>query len=371
MKKLIFLFLILSVVSCQPDNAPSDPVVPIENFDRQAMLAGWADNIIIPGYQSFVSTTNELKNKGLAFSDNPSDENFTALKTAWLDAYMMWQKVSMFEIGKAEELRLRNNLNIYPVNVEELHKNVLEGGYNLELNSEIDRQGFPALDYLLFGIRDGDAATMSFYKTAEEAPQYLTYLAELVTRIDDLANVVLSDWTSGYKEQFVSNSGNSATSSVDKLVNDYIYYFEKNLRAGKIGIPAGVFSANPLSEKVEGFYKKDISKELFMTALTATEDFFKGKHFNGSAKSESLNSYLNYLNTAKNGTDLSTLIQEQFNNIHIQAEKLGQDFAHQVETDNIQMLATYDQLQLNVVLLKVDMLQAMNINVDYVDADGD
>ena len=35
------------------------------------------------------------------------------------------------------------------------------------------------------------------------------------------------------------------------------------------------------------------------------------------------------------------------------------------------MLAAYDELQANVVLLKVDMFQALNIKVDFVDADGD
>ena len=35
------------------------------------------------------------------------------------------------------------------------------------------------------------------------------------------------------------------------------------------------------------------------------------------------------------------------------------------------MLQTYDELQKNVVNMKVDMLQALNIRVDYVDADGD
>ena len=35
------------------------------------------------------------------------------------------------------------------------------------------------------------------------------------------------------------------------------------------------------------------------------------------------------------------------------------------------MLITYDVIQVAVVLLKVDMLQALNINVDYIDADGD
>ena len=35
------------------------------------------------------------------------------------------------------------------------------------------------------------------------------------------------------------------------------------------------------------------------------------------------------------------------------------------------MTKAYDELQKAVVLLKVDMLQAFNVNVDYVDADGD
>jgi hypothetical protein len=35
------------------------------------------------------------------------------------------------------------------------------------------------------------------------------------------------------------------------------------------------------------------------------------------------------------------------------------------------MTNAYDELQKVVILLKVDMLQAFNVNVDYVDADGD
>ena len=35
------------------------------------------------------------------------------------------------------------------------------------------------------------------------------------------------------------------------------------------------------------------------------------------------------------------------------------------------MLITFDVIQANVYLLKVDMLQKLNISIDYVDADGD
>jgi hypothetical protein len=155
------------------------------------------------------------------------------------------------------------------------------------------------------------------------------------------------------------------------MVNDYIFYYEKALRAGKIGIPAGVFSGSPLSDRVEAFYSRDFSKELFMEALDAVQNFFNGTHFGTEQNGESLRSYLEFLETTKNGESLAVLINSQFENARQEAESLNANFAAQVETNNTQMLTTYDQLQQNVVFLKVDMLQALNISVDYVDADGD
>ena len=55
-------------------------------------------------------------------------------------------------------------------------------------------------------------------------------------------------------------------------------------------------------------------------------------------------------------------------------EKIGElddDFVNQISNDPLKLLSTYDAIQEVVVLLKVDMLQVLSINVDYVDADGD
>ena len=35
------------------------------------------------------------------------------------------------------------------------------------------------------------------------------------------------------------------------------------------------------------------------------------------------------------------------------------------------MIAAYDALQQNVIYTKVDMMQALNVTIDYVDSDGD
>ncbi len=364
-----YTLLIVLVISGCKETIPSGPTP--DDFDRQEVLENWADNIIIPSLENFAGLTEVLKSSGNDFAENPNGSSLENLRTVWRDSYIAWQHVSMFETSKTMEVRYRNNLNIYPADTSEIHQNINQGDYNLKLPSEIDQQGFPALDYLLYGLGENEAEILSYYTTNENAASYQNYVVDLVTRIDSLTDEVLSDWNSGYRDEFVSNSGNGANSSIDMMVNDYIFYYEKNLRAGKIGIPAGVFSGTPLAKNVEGYYSKAFSKELFLESLTAAQNFFNGVHFGSEIEGKSLNDYLDFLNTIKNGTDLTALINQQFEAARTQAQNLDSNFATQVENDNSLMLRTYDELQKNVVLLKVDMLQALNINVDYVDADGD
>lgn len=365
-KAILALAVVLGGWACSDDD--SDPGADQDNFDRGAMLVNWADNIIVPAYEAYVADLDDLTTASDAFLNDLTPENLGSLRSSWLAAYTSWQKVSMFEIGKAEELTLRDFTNVFPTDATEIEENITSGQYNLELPSTRDQQGFPALDYLLNGLAQNDADIVMTFQGNEA---YGNYLDQLVTRLNMLGKTVLDDWKGSYRNAFVENDGSAASSSVNKLVNDYMFYYEKALRAGKIGIPAGVFSNTPLSDRVEALYKRDVSKVLFETALEATVDFFNGVHFDGNGQGESMHSYLNFLNTISEGENLSALINNQFDMAKTTADALGDNFFEEVETNNQAMLATYDELQANVVLLKVDMFQALNIKVDFVDADGD
>lgn len=369
MKKIAAIIISLFVVWSCSDSGPSGPNV--DNFDREAVLENWADNIIIPAFTNFSETTAGLEAAAQNFQDEPGQEQLQEVRESWKTAYLAFQHVSMFEMGEAMELRFRDNLNIYPTDAAEIESSIQTGDYNLALPSLANSQGFPAMDYMLHGLAETDAEILAVYTSGPDAAKYRAYLADLASRINSLTSEVLEHWNSGYRDDFVSNSGNGANSSLDMMVNDYIFYYEKSLRAGKIGIPAGVFSGSPLSSHVEAYYSQGFSKALFNEALTASINFFNGVHFGNDTSGQSLSDYLDYLNTMKEGTDLSQLINNQFDTARQQAQMLDDDFAAQVEADNTMMLATYDELQQNVVYMKVDMLQALNINVDYVDADGD
>lgn len=377
MKKIVLVLLATLIFWSCTDNGPSGP--DADDFDREAILVNWSDNIIIPALSNFAGLTEQLNLAANTFSENPTQQNLSDLRDKWLESYKAWQHVSMFEMGTL--VNFRDYLNTYPTNANEssfnsgegdtIQENIENGDYNLELPSSRNTQGFPALDYLLYGLADSDTELLLFYTTHEHAEAYKIYVTDLTSRIDTLTDTVLEEWTTGFRDEFVSNSGNGANSSLDMMVNDYIFYYEKALRAGKIGIPAGVFSGSPLSSHVEGFYSGLFSKALFMESLDAAQNFFRGTHFGSNETGESLQSYLVFLDTMKDEESLASLINSQFDVARQEAQGLNDNFAEQVESDNTKMLSSYDELQKNVIFMKVDMLQALNINVDYVDADGD
>jgi len=255
MKRIFgILFFLALIWACTPDNEGEEPTVPgVEvTFERSTMLTNWADNIIIPSYEAFTTDVAALNTSFQLFKTNASEANLIALRSSWLNAYKAWQRVSLFEIGPAETVGLRLNLNIYPTD------------------------------------------------------------------------------------------------------------------------PQKIASGSPLPENVEAFYEKEVSKELFLEGLNAVQDFFNGQHYGSSAGGESLASYLDALNTVKDGEDLKAVINNQFNTARDMVNGLA-SFRAEIEnnTPPTNMLLAYDEVQRAVPLLKVDMVSAMSISIDFVDADGD
>jgi len=142
-------FGILSIAFITMFSACLEPgdsqVQPVDNFNRKAMLNHWAQQIIVPSLEEYTLTLAYLKATKDDFLQTKSFENFERLRAAYLSAYLDWQTVAMFDIGKAEAIGYRNFINTYPTDVALIENNITRGNYNLELPSNFDAQGFPAL----------------------------------------------------------------------------------------------------------------------------------------------------------------------------------------------------------------------------------
>ena len=341
----------------------------LNSFDHTEMLTNWVDNIIIPSITNFDNSLEIFKESATTFVNAPTTETLSNLKEAWLSSFLKWQHVEMFDIGLSEEIYYKNRINLYPTNVERIENNISNLNYDLDKPVNFSAQGLNSIDYLLFGIGENEDEIIS--KFSDENLNYGKYLTDLVDKMVSLTYKIKSSWSDEYKSSFISSTDNTASSSINKVVNDFIYYFEKGYRANKIGIPAGVFSDKPLPDRVEAYYGKNYSKILALEATDAVNYFFNGNYSNDTeSKGLSIKDYLDYLETDKE-EKLSEKINSQLEKIKTKVSELNTNFSEQVNQENLKMLIAYDVIQANVVFLKVDMLQVLNISVDYVDADGD
>ena len=373
-QRILYFILVLLLMSCGGDN---DEPTPVDSSkDREAILTHWVDNMVKPSYANFSVKFELMVDKAETFGTSPTEVSLQELRSAWIDAYTEWQKVELFEFGPADKYTLRNFFNIYPADVAGITSNVNDPSVNLDLPASYAQQGFPALDYMLNGVGADDAAILTYYTTDPDAAKRLAYLDRIVDRMDMLLTNVVTEWSGTYRDTFISSTGLDIGSSMGAVINAYVLYYERFIRSGKVGIPAGIIGTStgtPFPEKVEAYYKRDLSRTLAKTGHQAAIDFFNGTTVSGGPEGPSLKSYLNGLDAkdTSSGTLLSTIINNQFSTVNAKLDQLSDDFYEQIQTDNAAMVDVYMNMQTAVRYLKVDMTSAMSITITYTDNDGD
>ena len=380
---IIFIFLVLGCQTSDDDtqldfineiptvnseeNLDEGSSSAVKSFDREQMLTFIVSQIIIPSFDNLDMNLGELKTSFNLFNGAITEENLTDLRNKWLDAYKAWQSVEMFNIDKAMEGYYLFKSNTYPVDTTRVKTNIENGTYDLENPNNYSAQGFPTIDYLLYGLDNDSSKVINHFR---DNTKNRDYLGAIIGALVDNTKDIKDNWKT-VKDEFVKSTENTASSNLNMMVNDFIYYYEKGFRAHKFGIPGGVFSSGALPDKVEGYYSKVFTKELALVAMTSIKNFFNGISFeNNKVKGQCLKSYLDYIESSKEKL-LSDEINAQLDIAEKSINQLDNSFVGQIDSDLTNLLRTYDGIQATVVLLKVDMLQVLNINVDYADADGD
>merc|ERR1719319_1943991 len=110
-------------------------------------------------------------------------------------------------------------MNVYPTNITDIQANINADSYDLSNANNHDAVGFPAVDYMLYGLRESDQEILNAYSIDPNFEGNISYLSDLINQMDALTSTVLEDWTSGYRDVFVNSTTNTATSATNKLTN--------------------------------------------------------------------------------------------------------------------------------------------------------
>lgn len=382
---LLLVAFVLLFVSCNRDKQNNGGGGSEDTFNRVEMTTFWAEDFIIPALENFKMKSEQLNNDVMAFVNTPNETNLTNVRESLHEAYIANQYIGFFQIGKAEQVTMnyQYRLNTYPVNEENVNQFALVQDYNFRAISKVApgmiAQGLPAIDYMVSGFAEGgDQAIIAKYTTDANAAKYKEYLKQVSNEILASTDEILTDWNSGYKETFIQNQSNNAAGTLSLIVNAYVQYYEKYLRAGKIGYPAGIITPMYLTQSteikphlVEARYSNQHNKEYALVGLKAMQNFFNGVSFDESKNGKSLKHYIEYLDAKQNNIQLAQTINTKFDEAREKINLLQPSFVDQLNANIQPMKDAYNSLQTNVVYLKVSMPEILNVTISYMDTDGD
>ena len=359
----LLLFLILPFVfSC--GDGPTTP--PSQNtFDRSLLLSDLYDNNIIPAYENFDVNLGVLESDLEYLINNPSEQNLNQARTSLNQAYVSWQSIAMFNLRVAEDVSFASLMNSYPSNTDKINQNISEGITQIGsfTSSKLGATGFPALSYLMYGMESSQ-----ILEQINSSINYSNYMIAITNNMRINTDLILNDWNTNGIE-FINSSGNTQTSSLNIIVNDFLQYLEKRVREAKIATPLDYRgSQQPRPEQVESYYFPSLSKDLLIEAFSSVKRFYTGDSFDGLINGTGVEDYLLSL---ENTNELIEAMDNQINDIDQKISLLNDDLTIQLLEDNQKMIDVFLSMQTLVTYFKSDVYTFIGVSPDYADNDGD
>ena len=364
---IIAFILLVTVIGCKEDETGSTT----SGFDRSLMLENLADHVIIPAYDKLNNEVIELDAAVSDFVSTPDVAHLREARDKYTTAYHTWQRASFFEFGPAFDLLLNSSVNSFPADFVNIDLNLQQGDLPSNTTSGQDEKGFPALDFLLFGIAGSEEEIVGLYTNDPLSQNRSAYLKAVVEDIKYRTGSVAAGWApsgENYRAAFIKQDGTDVGSSIGLMVNELNQFFERETRDKKIGIPLGKRSQGiPIPMQVEAGYS-DLSLSLAQENLDAIFDFYMGR---GQAEAISFYDYLVALDAQYGNMLLADAIKAQFENALQEVGEIPGPYDETVEANPAPAEEAYAELQKLVILLKADLPSALGVLITYQDNDGD
>ncbi|WP_020207860.1 imelysin family protein [Gilvimarinus chinensis] len=257
----------------------SDAQTSIGEFDYTAMLANYADNIIVPKLQEQRASAASLSEEIGLYCDalqNNSAADPTPVQTQWRDVMGQWQQLELLQVGPLTENggALRNRIYAYgssaPLSSCAVDQAVVlaeDGDFDLSSRS-FNSRGLAAVEYLLFNDNLAHTCPAQIPQTANwnQRPQAerrlarCEYAEQVAQDVEAGVQAVESAWRSDqgdYRFHFV-NPANSEESL--KALSDALFYIELASKDAKLGVPLSIHadcSAVACPDAVESPYAQN------------------------------------------------------------------------------------------------------------------
>ncbi|MFN0177134.1 MAG: imelysin family protein [Saprospiraceae bacterium] len=364
--KTTFLLSLTLVLAASCDKNGKDPA---NNFDREAMLRNYADNLIAPAFGSVQSELSSLKVVAEGFNTVLSTEVLEVLQAGWVSAYTEWQYTNAYNFGPAGEDGLRKGLieevGTFPASESKIEAAIAAGAWNLN-DFDRDARGFLAVEYLIFAKNQSNDEIVAAFANSSSRRAYLSALCQ---NLNDRVGDVQAAWNGSYRTQFIQNAGTDVGSSTSQLYNEFVRSYE-SIKNFKLGLPLGKRSGQTQSEPqlVEAFYSGQ-TLTMLKAHVAAIEDVWQGRSKNGQDGI----GFREYLDNVEGGKDLIVSTEAQLAALKSALANVPESpaISEQIAGDSSFLEALYVEFSKMTRFFKSDMSSLLGIAITYSSGDGD
>ena len=282
-----------------------------EKVDLAAILAGLAENVILPVYQEFQSAALIFKTASndyataVANDSTDVEEKLAALEEAWRIAMAAWQQAEMLQVGPAGNSskvvagdNIRDEIYSWPtVNSCRVDQELVEEVYDSSSffsDELVNVYGLDAVEYLIFSqsadntcpsvVHLNTSGSWSAMSESDLKFGRASYNKALANNIVNRANELVNYWSAsdGNMVGDLANAGSSGSIYETQLqaLNDIfaaMFFLDTTVKDKKLAIPAGLDSScdGVCPEKAESQWA-DVSKENIVGNLKAFQRTFHG-----------------------------------------------------------------------------------------------
>ena len=329
-------------------------------FDRSAMLAHYADSLIVPAYDGWLAATQALHQQAEAFAASPAPNTRAELQRLWLEAVRAWQWAAPYDFGPANQPtgKLTQEVATFPADAAGIERYIAAGDNSLN-NFDRATRGHYAIEYLIHGPEADKLATEANRRA---------YLLALTAHLQRLAQQTRSAWTT-YRPLFVGNAGTDAGSSTTTLFNEFNVHYEllKNFKFGlPLGQRAGQTQAEP--QRVEAYYSGQ-SLALAREHFRVTEHVYYGRTKRGTDGP----GFDDYVRSTAGGAEL---LQQTETQLRVAQQALNTiadspSLAEQIRANASQPQAAFQELLKLTRFFKSEISSRLGLAITYSSGDGD
>ncbi len=355
MKKYILslLTITLVVLACNKSN----------NSDESSLIDAFHENyydvnieVAIQNFKTAIDTQVSLTTN---FNENPTQENFDALKTQWLTSAKSFSKLSVYNVVEVKATFLDILIYNYDISTDRIEANIAaqttyDSAY-FSTKSTIEK-GLGAIEYLLYNNQDSAVA----YSLLTEDSFRLDYLVGVMNNVLEKKDALINFW-SGYKDTFSNATDTSCTDNARCLAFNQLINVIDVIRVTKLGKPSGL--ENSSGADLEGLeaFRSGNSLELIRSSLEEIEYVYANSTIN----------FADIVNDIADNTEVSNAIATSFTNTYTIIDTIDTSLYTAISNEDPNVELLYESLFTLVQYFSVDAASVLSVTILPTDNDGD